>query len=308
MPQVRRDESGLIWLRPLLDVPRRDIDAFVQARSLAYVDDDSNSSPRHLRNALRAQVVPALAGVLEGYPSTFARAAAHQAEAALLLDELAALDAGPVVSEGGLSRAGLAVLAPHRARNLLRWFLRHRGLRAPSSARLEAMLAQLCLARPDSRVRLRHDGAELGVHRDRIAVHAITPATYQLVWQGEAVLQLPHGCLHFVPAVGEGLTATCASSGTFIVRPRCGGERLQLSNLRPRRALKSWLQEAGLPAWERDALPLVFCGDTLAAVPGLGVDVAFRAAAGSPGLVLDWRAGHPSAGARGPAAGTPQSA
>ena len=28
--------------------------------------------------------------------------------------------------------------------------------------------------------------------------------------------------------------------------------------------------------WERDALPLVFCGDTLAAVPGIGVDVAFR--------------------------------
>ena len=30
-----------------------------------------------------------------------------------------------------------------------------------------------------------------------------------------------------------------------------------------------------MPLWQRESLPLVFCGDALAAVPGIGVDVAF---------------------------------
>ena len=35
-----------------------------------------------------------------------------------------------------------------------------------------------------------------------------------------------------------------------------------------------------MPPWQRDSLPLVCCGDALAAVPGIGVDVAFQADAG----------------------------
>ena len=38
-----------------------------------------------------------------------------------------------------------------------------------------------------------------------------------------------------------------------------------------------------MPSWQREALPLLFCGDALAAVPGLGVDVAFQARAASRG-------------------------
>jgi tRNA(Ile)-lysidine synthase len=46
-----------------------------------------------------------------------------------------------------------------------------------------------------------------------------------------------------------------------------------------------------MPLWQRESLPLVFCGDALAAVPGLGVDDAFQAAAGTPGCRVDWRPG-----------------
>ncbi len=44
-----------------------------------------------------------------------------------------------------------------------------------------------------------------------------------------------------------------------------------------------------MPGWQREALPLLFCGDALAAVPGLGVDVAFQAHNGEPGFTLDWQ-------------------
>jgi tRNA(Ile)-lysidine synthase len=54
--------------------------------------------------------------------------------------------------------------------------------------------------------------------------------------------------------------------------------------------LKRLLQNAGVPAWQRASLPLVFCGDALAAVPGLGVDVEFQAAADTPGRRVHWHA------------------
>jgi hypothetical protein len=47
-----------------------------------------------------------------------------------------------------------------------------------------------------------------------------------------------------------------------------------------------------MPTSERDALPLVFCDDALAAVPGIGVDAAYRADARTEGLDVTWHA-HP---------------
>ena len=57
--------------------------------------------------------------------------------------------------------------------------------------------------------------------------------------------------------------------------------------------MKRLLQTAGVPHWQRDALPFVWCGDVLAAVPGLGVDIAFAAGAGEPGFDVRW---HPRSG------------
>src|SRR5207249_8506584 len=143
MPEARIDATGLKWLRPLLDIPRAAIDAYVKERRLAWVDDDSNADSRYTRNALRSAVVPALASMAAGYPATVARAAAHQAEAAKLIDDLAVLDAADAFDGATLSRKALIELPPHRARNLLRWFLRQRGLSQPSSSRLAAMYDQL---------------------------------------------------------------------------------------------------------------------------------------------------------------------
>jgi tRNA(Ile)-lysidine synthase len=289
MPEARADASGILWLRPLLGVPRRVVDAWVRSRGLAFVDDESNASPRHRRNALRLEVVPGLARVFPGYPGTLARAAALQAEAAALIDELAVQDLAPLDDGGRLDVAGLARLPAHRARNALRHFLRREGLRAPSAARLASLAGQLALARPDARTEFVHDGVRFGVHRGRLGRRPEAVAAFERGWQGEALLALPHGCLAFVEAIGAGLAASALEGARVVVRSRAGGERLALNPARPRRALKAWLRESGLPPWQRAALPLVFCGDALAAVAGLGVDVAFRAGPDAPGYRLDWQ-------------------
>jgi tRNA(Ile)-lysidine synthase len=293
MPAARR-ARGVVWLRPLLGLPRAAIDAYAAARDLPYVEDDSNVATRFRRNALRQQVVPALRQAAPGYPATLARAANHQAEAAQLMNELAAQDAAGHYDGATLDRAALAALAPHRARNVLRWFLHEQGLAPPSTARLAAMLAQLRDARADATVRLRHAGAEIGLFRDRVCAHACAPAPFAQPWQGESTLTLPHGTLELVAADDGGIDVARLFATRVIVRSREGGERMRLPGARPQRALKSVLREAALAPWEREALPLVFADGALAVVPGVGFDPAFAARPDAPGSAIVWRPNVPT--------------
>jgi tRNA(Ile)-lysidine synthase len=52
--------------------------------------------------------------------------------------------------------------------------------------------------------------------------------------------------------------------------------------------LKNLLQEQGIPPWQRDRLPLLFCGETLIAIPGIGVDCAYQVESDEAGVVLRW--------------------
>jgi len=297
MPTLRGGGTAPALMRPLLDLPRAAIEASAAALDINWIDDESNADTRMKRNYLRHEVAPRLAAAFPGFPATLARAAGHQAEAAQLLDDLAGLDARDAVADDPqhgltLDRRALTALSPPRARNLLRWFLRRHGLAAPSAARLAAMLAQLTRAAPDARVLLAHAGLELGIHRGRVVVHAPPVASFAVTWNGEAALALPHGVLEWAPVVGAGIAADALAASPVVVRRRDGGERIQLAANRPRQALKGLLQNARMPAWERASLPLVFCGDTLAAVPGIGIDLRFQAGQDVRGYLLRW---HPRA-------------
>ena len=72
------------------------------------------------------------------------------------------------------------------------------------------------------------------------------------------------------------------------VRLRHGAEKIRPDCKRPTRTLKNLLQERGIPPWQRDRLPLLFCGETLVAVPGIAVDCAYQAARDEAGAVLSW--------------------
>ena len=287
MPRFQPGNPAL-W-RPFLDLTRAALAAYAAQRGLAWVEDESNADAHHRRNLLRHDIAPRLTAHFPGYPRTLVRAAEHQGEASDLLDTLAAADAGGAITAAGLDCARLKTLSPARARNLLRWFLRDHGLRSPSTAHIGDMLRQLAAARPDARIRIVHDGVEIGCHHGRVIVHAPPPAAYVRAWHGAAEVTLPGGTLAFAPAQGSGIAAAMVAQHPVTLRSRAGGERMQLAANRPRRALKKLLQDADLAGWQRQALPLVWCGDRLAAVPGIGVDLAFHAAAGESGWIVDWR-------------------
>lgn len=54
------EAQGILWLRPLLAVPRETLTAWLQARGQQWVEDGSNAVPDVARNRLRLEVLPAL--------------------------------------------------------------------------------------------------------------------------------------------------------------------------------------------------------------------------------------------------------
>jgi tRNA(Ile)-lysidine synthase len=113
---------------------------------------------------------------------------------------------------------------------------------------------------------------------------------YTRRWRGEQTLALPElgGVLAMTSSRGQGVSLERLHGGTVTIRVRRGGERLQPDYRRPRRSLKNLLQEARIPPWERERLPLIVCGEQLVWAPGIGVDCAFQAAAGEAAVEPKW--------------------
>ena len=259
--RARSAFRGRTLVRPLLEVPRDSIVAYAREHSLAWVEDETNQSDAYARNFIRLHVAPLLTARYPRWREALARAARHFAR-----------------SEAD-------------GRVLLREFLASKGLRAPSEAKLVEMLKQLSAAAPGTRIE--HDGAELRVYRGEVRVAPLRKrAPFQPVaWHGERKLMLPAlgGELRFRRARGKGIDAQWVEQGEMQVKLRSGGERLQPDARRPRRTLKNLFQEAGVPPWQRERLPMIYCGDELVWAPGLGVDARYQSPRASAGWVPEWR-------------------
>jgi tRNA(Ile)-lysidine synthase len=293
MPALRHPACGPALLRPLLEHDRSEIEAWARARQLDWVEDESNADTHHARNFLRHAVLPLLATRYPAWRTTLSRSAKNMAEAAELLDEMAATDATDAMLPRRLNCARLAELSPTRARNLLRYFLSQHSVPGASRERLAAMLTQLTAARNDAEILLEHAHWQLRRYRGwAYLVPMPTPisAGQRWHWRDLAPLTLPElgGTLQLIERLGSGLATAKLAGANLNLRVRQGGETLRPNCQRPRRSLKNLLQESALPPWQRDRLPLLFCNDTLVWVPGIGIDCDWQAAADSPGLEPQW--------------------
>jgi len=292
---LRTRHGAMPLLRPLLGVPRETIVEYACACGLQWVDDESNSDPALTRNFLRLEIAPRLALRFPKWRESLARAAHHFAEAGLLL-KAAMHEAG-----ARLRVARLRAAEPASARLLLREFLGAHGLRPPSTGRLAEMLRQILTAAPGARSAIAHEDAVLRVYRGELLLTRTAAEAAEgfapIRWWGERRVPIPalHGELRFRTTRGAGIDPALLDGQPVTIRARAGGERLQPDARRPRRTLKNLFQEAGVPPWERDALPLLFCGTTLIWVPGLGVDASFRASVRAAGLLPEWRRSEASA-------------
>ncbi len=283
---VLKVQKGAAILRPLLETTRAEIEAYAAARKLKWVEDDSNDDCGFDRNFMRHRVLPVIAERYPAYRTTLARASRNFADAANLLGELAQIDLDG--NPDGLKLATLRSLSEARARNVLRYFLATRGAPMPSELRLDECVRQARESRGGrfavnlGRYELRGYGGEAHL----VAKSAAPAADFCLPWHGEARLALPElgATLVMKKSRGRGISVEKLLAGPVTVRLRTGGERLRPHPRRPRRSLKNLLQEAHLPPWLRGRLPLLYSGESLVFVPGIGVDADFGASGQEPAI------------------------
>ncbi|MCL2310178.1 MAG: tRNA lysidine(34) synthetase TilS [Proteobacteria bacterium] len=271
-PQGGEGVNPAFW-RPLLSIPRTALLAYARTHKLEWIEDESNTEIGFKRNFLRHRIFPVLEEAFPAYRKTLSRAAALQAETAVLLTELAGVHHKIDVAKARfpLDSSWLAALPEALARHALRIAFRQVGLRAPTFARLNEMLRQLRHARPDAQIELRHGARCLGVYRGKIMLY--TPVSpYKILWRGEEHVTLPHGVLHLKPGKECDFLRDALGRGKeILIASRLHEqEYLKPAANRPRRLLCDWLREAGIPHWERDAWPRIYCDEGIVFVPGIG--------------------------------------
>ncbi len=291
MPMMVEHGIGPALLRPLLDVPRTVLERYAGAHNLHWIEDESNLDLAYDRNFLRHQVFPALEQRFPASRTTLARSAAHFAEAAQLLDEVAQEDASHWVRQGRLGVDGLRKLSLPRARNLLRFWLATHLEASPNTRRLHEIFRQLIEARADAQVCIPVESGRVHRYRDEAWFEPSDDGwtKSEMRWQGEASLDFPGGSLKFLQTVGRGLSLAKVQSAGLSIRARMGGERFRPDDKRPTRSLRHLFQAAGTPPWEREALPLLYLGDTLAVVPGIGIACELQAGEEEASLDIHWQ-------------------
>jgi len=280
---------GRGWLlRPFLAVDRTALRAYARTHHLHWIEDASNSDARFDRNYLRHRVLPLLRERWPAASRTLARSAQLCAETAAWLDEEAALDLARVATQrpNCLAISALRSLSATRQRNVLRYWLRQLSLPIPDARQLQHVLDDALPAPADRNPHLRWPGVEVRRYRDGLyAMPPLQPhdVNQTFIWPSSnrdwPPLDLPGvGRLELRECVGAGLRAEYLAGGTLIVGFRQGGERFRPVGRNHSQELKKLLQEAGIPPWERERLPLVYevigkgrKGQQLLAVVGLGI-------------------------------------
>jgi tRNA(Ile)-lysidine synthase len=191
----------------------------------------------------------------------------------------------------------LAALNLPRAKNLFRWWLASMDFSAPSKDRLDDMLTQLINAGADASLKILLDKTSdtyLRRYQGFAYIESNHPehaSEIAMIWQGEDTLTMPDGTqLVFERKQGEGLAIDRLGGHKLRIASRHGGERFKPDLARPTRTLKHLLQEANMPPWLRERLPLVYMDDTLAVVPNIGVDCMMQATEQEFGLLIRWLA------------------
>ena len=271
-------------IRPLLTTTRDEVEGFLRAEGLNWMQDSTNDDLNFYRNRVRHNLIPELEGLYPG----FARRASENA--ALLREDEAYLSAqASELSRQSMMRgeevtvpASLLAEAPRpiavRAVRQLLAKLR-RGDDTCTAAHLGAVLGLCGSDDPSGEVHLpggltarrEYDLLCLGYPEQEESLVPTDIARNGMTRVGEWTI-LCEDCTY--EGQEQGREEFWLRAEELSVRCRQTRDELKLPN-RPGKSLKKWLVEEKIPRRNRDRLPVFTTGGRLCAVAGLGVDEEF---------------------------------
>jgi tRNA(Ile)-lysidine synthase len=275
---------GMSWragrfVRPLLEVRKRDIEEYLVALGQPWMEDASNSEPKYKRNRVRLQLMPLLEELTGG--ALLARLQAAEEQSAQLRSWLHQSREAHLAADSRWSQPGRRDLSIDRllsAPELLQDDLIHTLVRASSSS--DASLSQKTLrrvraqlARPTREWTIEiSNGGTLRRTGDALSIDdgALTPAVLTEAFSGVRVshpsgwaVKVGHssagGALAKMPRGAMALRLASASDLTL--REWRAGDRFRPQGARSAVALSTFFRDLGLPLDKRRQAPLVCLSD-----------------------------------------------
>jgi len=300
MPERQAFGSG-VMLRPMLNTPKQAISDYADAHQLSWVEDPSNQSNDYDRNFLRNAVVPVLKQRWTAIDKTVARSAKHCADAQVLVEEVAdeLFSAAFNPTDQTLCISRLTEHLHHPQQLIIRHWFRRLGLKMPAQAFVERILNEVVAAAWHRDPVLSGQGYSIRRYRDKLYcltnlsgtdLHlpeghqagkpdvnpAAQVAPQDLVWpNGQASIKISRNQTLSCESSSKGILREQWQKAKVEVRFRRGGEKIRLPGRQGHHSLKNLFQEAGIPLWERDAIPLIYLDDTLAAVGDKWISAQF---------------------------------
>jgi tRNA(Ile)-lysidine synthase len=301
--------SGLLVIRPLLDVSRAEIQEYLNEKRLAFRTDRSNQDRNFLRNWIRLELIPRLKEKMDrNLPSRLAHQAELIREEDELLDGLAKAALSETRNAEGMDRGSLLKHGMAMQRRLLRlWIEEARGhLRGLDFQHVEALLDLIKAGPPQSRLAI-PGGWELVREYDKVRIEKQSRslkqqrACYSYELRIGENLHIREAGLRFVsreilpplpsPPVDlmEVFFDSACFAGKLTVRNFRPGDRFQPLGMRGHKKVKDFFIEKKIPLSVRASLPLLVLGDEVIWIPGYGRSEVGKVTA-QTGVILNLKA------------------
>lgn len=279
--------NGRGYIRPLLDITRAEIEAYLAERHLDWREDNSNRDVTFLRNRIRHELLP----LLEQYNPAVRKALATTAdiisEEDALLDALTAQAAEQVCRfSGSDATCEIPLLKSHPValqRRLIRLMLSRLAgnLEHITCRHLESILRMIAAPRPNLRTSL-PQGLVAVKEYDTLRIRTLDETLLEeagITIPGPGSYQLPGGNLLRIepsplPVDPGGNPATAYFDCDRVpfpwhVRTFLPGDRIQPLGMSGRKKVKDIFIDEKIPRARRAVTPLVFCGSELIWIVGL---------------------------------------
>lgn len=281
--------EGLTLARPLLSLTREETVEYCAAAEVEPVQDASNDSPAHVRNRVRAELLPLLRTFNPRVDEALVRLADASRNAGMspqpdepVLDRSEAEDATPELVRGAIAAATGGDLQGISGRHVaaVQRLLEHgatgdrvdlpRGLRAVATREavvVEPGKERTPLLPPDALVRL----------------HPEMPSVIGQMWArlGQVTIADADASVEVDAEAAEGV----------YVRGRREGDRFQPLGMQHTKKLQDFFVDAHVPRDERDDIPIFLTRKGIIWVGGLRIAHWARPRAGHPTVWLSFRRG-----------------
>ncbi|NNJ98405.1 MAG: tRNA lysidine(34) synthetase TilS [Gammaproteobacteria bacterium] len=261
-------------VRPLLDISQEQLRHYAEKHHLVWVDDPSNADTRYDRNYIRKEVLPKLKHNWPNADQAISQSALLQQESLEIIDAMAAVDLAAVagLQTNSVLISRLLQLPLARQYNVLRYWINLAGYDKPKRNILQEIGDSVLPAAEDATPLVLWGNTEIRRFRDTLYIlPALTSHETQHVyaWDGEQPLLIDalNLELSLEQTRGKGLQQTAIVRG-MTVRFRQGGEQLRPHGRQHTHSLKKLMQQACIPPWQRNRIPLIYIEHQLACVCG----------------------------------------